>query len=295
MKKKFLSNYLFILPMIVLLSVFIVYPIIYNFIISFYEWNGINSEKLFCGFDNYKAIFADRNMKIIVKNFITIALTTTTIQAGLGLVFASFFTRKIKLSGVYRILFYLPVIATPTIIGNIFSKIFEANRGYLNTFLRFLHLDYLCQPWLATPKWAMISIIFVNIWQWTGYSMLMYYSNMLNIPAELYEAATIDGAGSIKQFLKITFPLLRGTHFTLFVLGIIGALKCFDLPYVLTGGGPAHATETFSTYIYTKSFDLFKQGQASTIAVLMFLLALAVTGVQLKLYYRDDKDKELAG
>lgn len=295
MKKKYLSNYLFVLPIVILFAIFIVYPIIYNFIISFYDWNGISSEKLFCGFENYKEILSDSNMKIIFKNFVVIALATTTIQAALGLVFASFFIRKIRFSGAYRILFYLPVIATATIVGNVFTQIFETNRGYLNTFLRLIHLDSLCQSWLATPKWALVCVIFVNIWQWTGYSMLMYYSNMLNIPQELYEAATIDGAGSIKQFIKITFPLLRGTHFTLFVLGIIGSLKCFDLPYVLTGGGPAHATETFSTYIYIKSFDLFKQGQASAIAVIMFLLALVITGVQLKLYYKDDKDKELAG
>lgn len=295
MKKKYFTSYLFILPIYILFAVFVVYPVIYNFIISFYNWNGISSEKIFCGLENFKTILVDKTTWICFKNFLIVAVSTTTIQAALGLLFASFFIRKIKFSGTYRILFYIPVVATSTIIGNIFSRIFETNRGYLNTFLRFLHLGSLCRPWLASPKWALVSVIFVNIWQWTGYSMLMYYSNMLNIPQELYEAATIDGAGSIKQFTKITFPLLRGTHFTLFILGFIGALKFFDLPYVLTGGGPAHATETFSTYIYIKSFDVFKQGQASAIAVIVILIALIITAIQLKLYYRNDKDKELAG
>ena len=95
----------------------------------------------------------------------------------------------------------------------------------------------------------------------------MYYTNMLNIPQDLYESATIDGAGSFKQFIYITFPLLRGTHITLIILDILGALKFFDLSYVLTDGGPAHATETCSTYIYTKSFSTFQQGQASTIVI----------------------------
>lgn len=295
MKKKYFTSYLFIVPIYVLFAVFIVYPVVFNFIISFYDWNGISSEKVFCGLDNFRTILTDKTTWICFKNFLKIAFSTTTIQAAFGLLFASFFIRKIKFSGVYRILFYIPVIATSTIVGNIFSRIFETNRGYLNTMLRFLNLDALCQPWLASPKWALICLIFVNIWQWTGYSMLMYYSNMLNIPQELYEAALIDGAGSVKQFIHITFPLLRGTHFTLFILGFIGALKFFDLSYVLTGGGPAHATETFSTYIYIKSFDTFKQGQASAIAVIVFLIALIITGIQLKLYYRNDKDKELAG
>ena len=125
--------------------------------------------------------------------------------------------------------------------------------------------------------------------------MLMYYANMLNIPQDLYEAATIDGATSVQQFTKITVPLLRGTHYTLFIMGMLGSLKCFDLPYILTKGGPAHATETFSTYIYTKSFNLFKQGEASAIVVIMFLIAMIITMIPLKFYYRDDKDKELAG
>lgn len=295
MKKKYLTSYLFILPIVLMFSVFIIYPIVYNIIISFYDWNGINIEKIFAGFANYKALFQDKTMKIILKNFVVIALSTTIIQAFFGLVFASFFIRRIKFSGFYRIMFYLPVIATPTIVGNIFSKILETNRGYLNVMLRAVHLDVLCQQWLATPKFALACIIFVNIWQWTGYSMLMYYANMLNIPQDLYEAATLDGANSFQQFTRITFPLLRGTHYTLFILGMLGSLKCFDLPYVLTNGGPAHATETFSTYIYTKSFNMFKQGEASAIVVLMFLIAMVITIIQLKMYYKDDKDKELAG
>lgn len=295
MKKSYLTNYLFVLPLVLLFAVFVVYPIIYNFIISFYDWNGIDIEKKFTGLANYKEILTDPTMKIVFRNFVVIAVSTTVIQAFLGLVFASFFINKIRGSYIYRVLFYLPVVITSTIIGNVYSKIFETNRGYLNEFLRFLHLDFLCQEWLASSQWALVCVIFVNIWQWTGYSMLMYYANMLNIPKELYEAATLDGANKIQQFMRVTFPLLRGTHFTLFILGMLGSLKCFDLPYVLTKGGPAHATETFSTYIYTKSFNLFDQGQASAIIMIMFLIAMVITLFQLKLYYKDDKDKELAG
>lgn len=295
MKRKTYSGYLFILPLAILFLIFIVYPIVYNIIISFYNWNGISIEKEFAGFGNYAGIFSDPVLIKILWNFIIFAFCTIVIQAVLGLIFASFFMNHIKFSGFYRIIFYIPVIATPAIVGNIFSKIFETNRGYLNQILRFAGLDSLAGQWLADPKLALGCIIFVNIWQWTGYSMLLYYANMLNISQELYEAATIDGANKLQQFLRITFPLLRGSHFTLFIMGMLGSLKCFDLPYVLTKGGPNYATEFFSTYIYKKSFNLFNQGQASAIVVLMFVLAMAITLVQLKLYYRNDKDKELAG
>lgn len=289
--KDSLTSFLFALPLLALFLVFFAYPIIYNIIISFYDWNGISLTKTFSGLANYKKLLADPVMGKAFKNFITIALSTTLIQSILGMILASFFIRKIKLSGFYRILFYLPAICTPTIVGTVFSKIFETNRGYLNVILKAMNLDFLCQPWLATPKTALACLIFVNIWQWTGYSMLMYYTNMLNISKDLYESATIDGAGSFKQFLYITFPLLKGTHITLIILDILGALKFFDLSYVLTDGGPAHATETFSTYIYTKSFSTFKQGEASTIVVFMFLIAMVLTVLQLKFYYKNEKEE----
>lgn len=295
MKKKDYYGYLFILPLVILFLIFIVYPIIYNFIISFYNWNGISIEKEFAGFSNYVALLRNPIMIKILKNFIVFAFSTIIIQAFFGLIFSSFFISKIRFSGFYRIIFYIPVIATPAIVGNIFSKIFETNRGYLNEILRFVGLDSLCQQWLADPKWAFACIVLVNVWQWTGYSMLLYYANMLNISQDLYEAATIDGANKIQQFSKITFPLLRGTHYTLFIMGMLGALKCFDLPYVLTKGGPNYATEFLSTYIYKQSFNLFKQGQASAIVVLMFFIAMIITLIQLRFYYRNDKDKELAG
>lgn len=292
MKDSTKYGYLFILPIIVLFSTFIIYPVIYNFIISFYDWNGISIEKTFIGFENYIDLIQDPMLQRVIKNFVIFAFFTIIIQAFLGIVFASFFVRKIKFSAFYRTIFYIPVIATPAIIGNIYSKIFETNRGYLNLFLDYVGLDMLKQQWLADPDFALGCLIYVSIWQWTGYSMLLYYANMLNISEDLYEAATIDGANKLQQFLKLTFPLLRSTHFTLFVLGMLGALKCFDLPYILTKGGPGYATEFFSTYIYKKSFELFEQGQASTIVVFMFLIAMIITGIQLKIYYKNDLEGE---
>ena len=222
------------------------------------------------------------------------ALVTITTQAVLGMIFASFFINRIWGSSLYRILIYLPVVVTPTIIGHVFSRFFEANYGMLNTFLRSVGLSGLTRTWLADPSLALGCLIFVNIWQWTGYSMLLYYASMLNISEDLYEAASIDGAGKVGQFFRITLPLLRSTHFTVFILGALGSLKCYDIVYVLTGGGPNHATETFSTYIQEFAFSTFKQGRASTLVVFMFLIAMVITAAQLILYYRGDQEKEMS-
>ena len=143
MKRKNYSGYLFILPMMLLFAVFIVYPIVYNIRISFFDWNGISRTKEFVGLENYQTLIKDPVMKIILKNFLIFAISTILIQAILGLFFASLLRRKLKFSDLYRTLIYLPIVATPTIVGNIFSKILESNRGYLNELLRAIHLESL--------------------------------------------------------------------------------------------------------------------------------------------------------
>ena len=167
------TNYLFILPIFILFAVFIVYPIVYNILISFYEWSGVGAEKLFVGLQNYKTVFSGKVIYKILRNFVVFALVTITTQAVLGMIFASFFINRLRGSSVFRILFYLPAVVTSTIVGQVFSKFFEANRGYLNTLLRSLGMGGLCRTWLADPSLALGCLCFVNIWQWTGYSMLL--------------------------------------------------------------------------------------------------------------------------
>lgn len=293
-KKTEAEAYLFILPIVVLFLVFTLYPIVFNAYYSFFDWNGMSADKTFVGFENYIRLAEDPVLKKILVNVFVFALLTILIQALLGIMFAFILVRKIRVANLYRTLLYLPIVITPTIIGTVFSRIFEANEGDLNQMLRFLNLDILTREWLADPKIALYVLAAINIWQWTGYSMLLYYANMLSIPDDIYEAAVIDGASDFQQFRLITFPLLRNTHFTLFVMGAIGTLKCFDLPWLLTKGGPNHATEFFSTYIYTKTFAQFDQGLSSAIVMVLLAIALLVTICQLRIYGIGGKDKELA-
>ncbi|RKM62167.1 sugar ABC transporter permease [Butyrivibrio sp. CB08] len=289
MRKRQMLNYFYVAPMLLLFAAFIVYPIIYNVRISFFEWNGISKEMKLVGFQNYIELFQDPILIRILINFLVFSFSTIIIQGILGMFFASLMRSGLKMSGLYRTLIYLPIVATPTIVGSVFSKILETNKGYLNEMLRSAHLDSLALPWLATPALATMWVIIVNIWQWTGYSMLVYYTGMLNIPTEVYEAADIDGASRLQRFFFVTFPMLRSTHFTIFIMGMIGSLKTFDIPYVLTGGGPNHATEFFSTYINTLSFETFNQGKASAVVTLMLVIAMAITAVQLRIYYKQEK------
>jgi raffinose/stachyose/melibiose transport system permease protein len=205
-------------------------------------------------------------------------------QAFFGIVIAFILNRKIIAGGFFRTVLYLPSIMTLSIIGSIFSRMMEPNIGVINVSLRALGLDFLALQWLGQPGTALFSLILVNVWTWTGFSMLLYNVNMTNIPEELYEAATIDGASGFQQFFRLTFPLLKNTHLSLILLGSISTLKTFDLPYVLTKAGPNHATEFFSTYIYLLSFNLFDQGRSSALVTILFFLSLILTIIQLRMY-----------
>jgi raffinose/stachyose/melibiose transport system permease protein len=220
----------------------------------------------------------------VLRNFAVFFVGTVFPQAFLGIIIAYIINRKVFAGTVFRTVLYMPSILTLSIIGIIFSRMMEPNIGVINTTLRALGLNSFALQWLGRPSEALFSLILVNVWTWTGFSMLLYNVNMTHIPEELYEAATIDGANGFQQFFRITFPLLKNTHLSLILLGSISCLKTFDLPYVLTKGGPNHATEFFSTYIYLLSFDYFDQGRSSALVVLLFILALLLTVIQLRMY-----------
>ena len=167
-RRRELANYWFIVPIFLLFATFIVYPIIYNFILSGYDWNGVSLTRKAVGLKNYAATLRDPVFFKILKNFAVFGFSTIVIQALLAMVFASFFINRIWGSSLYRILIYLPVVVTPTIIGHVFSRFFEANYGMLNTFLRSVGLSGLTRTWLADPSLALGCLIFVNRWQWTG-------------------------------------------------------------------------------------------------------------------------------
>jgi raffinose/stachyose/melibiose transport system permease protein len=244
----------------------------------------MSKNKIFIGIENFSLLFKDPIMLKVLRNIIVFFLGTVFPQCFFGIIIAYIINRKIFAGGLFRTILYLPSIMTLSIVGMIFSRMMEPNIGAINVALRALGLNFLALQWLGRPYTALFSLIMVNVWTWTGFSMLLYNINMTNISEDLYEAATIDGASSFQQFLHLTFPLLRNTHLSLILLGSIGVLKTFDLPYVLTKAGPNHATEFFSTYIYVLSFDYFDQGRSSALVTILFFLSLVLTIFQLRMY-----------
>lgn len=284
--------YLFILPIFLFFAVYSVYPLLFNVYYAFTDWNGMSQEWNWVGWANFKELLSDRVVRITIKNTIIFFIFTVIPQAVIGLVLAFVITNMKRFSSFFRALFYFPNIIPFTIICVAFKKIFEGQGGELNQFLTFIGLESLTQHWLATPDLALSSLIVINVWTYISFSMFLYCVNMTNIPTDLYEAATLDGAGGFQKFRYITFPLLMNTHMTLILLGMISTIKNFDLPYVVTGGGPAHGTEFMSTYMYYLSFDRFEQGTASAVVCLMLIFCVVLTVFQLRMYGIGLKSKE---
>lgn len=268
------------LPLILFVLVYMVYPIIYNIQVSFYDWNGIDPEKVFVGFQNFTDLFKDKVFYTVLKNFILFAVVTVVVQAVLGFLLADMFQNRFKGNGLARTLIFMPAILSSIIIGQVFYRLLDPNIGYLKGVLNFFHVS---AP-LSDPKLAFWVIILVNIWQWTGYSMTLYFGAIAGISQEYFEAAKIDGATHFQILRKITFPLVRGTTFNLTIIGVIGALKQYDLVAALTNGGPANSTQTFASYLYKAAFTDYKQGYASAVAIVMFVIAGLITAIQLRMY-----------
>lgn len=283
---------MYIAPLVICSGIFLYYSIGFTIHTSFQEWNGIDSAMNFVGLQNYRDLFTDRLLYISLMNNLIFLFCTVGIQAGLGLLIAILLRSKPRLVNLFKSVFFLPVVMAPVIIAAIFRIIMDFNVGSLNTMLRFLKLDFLAVAWLGDPRFALLSIIIVNIFEWMGFSMLIYYSGLLAIPNDIYESAKIDGSGFWNTLFRITIPMLKGTTSTLFVLGIVGSLKTFDIVVMLTGGGPGRSTEFLTTFLYKRSIEEFNGGSAAAIGVVILALALLMSIVQIRYYEKTQKEIE---
>ena len=286
LNKSNIKDIFYILPSFIFITVFFFYPIGYIFGISFLEWNGISQNKSFIGLDNYKNFFTDPIAMKSLGNQILWGIITILSQMFLGLTMAILLRSQAKFKIFYKLIFFLPNIISVAVVAYVFNKIYDNNFGELNYFLDSIKLNFLQHPWLGDPDTALYCLMIANIWQWTGFSFLLYHAGMTQINEELYESARIDGANIFNIVRNIIIPLLKPTHIALMILGVIGTLKTFDIIYLTTGGGPARSTEFLSTYIFQKGILEFKASYASTMALMIVLIALVITVLQVKVYNR---------
>ncbi|TDL72184.1 sugar ABC transporter permease [Rhodococcus qingshengii] len=275
---------LYIAPALLMLSLFVYYPLVRNLVNGFYEWNPFTLDRSFVSVENYTRLFKDPVFYTVLKNNLFYAVISVVLQVGLGLVIAAILEDKVfrRFSTFFRTTFFIPVLISMTVIGILFSFIYNPEVGLLNSFLRAIGLGEWAEGWLGNPKTAIFAVIFVSQWQSIGYAVMLFVLAVQKVPGELYEAATIDGAGKLRTFFSITVPQVKEMTFVLLIYTVTGSFLVFSEVYVLTSGGPANSSQVFSTYLYQKAFIDSEPGYASSIANVILGITLIFYFVQNK-------------
>ncbi|MDM5340284.1 sugar ABC transporter permease [Fictibacillus enclensis] len=283
MKKNVAFPYFFIAPAVLLFAVFTIYPVLSSLMLSFQKSTG--GELIFTGLANYQRLFGDDIFIKALKNTFLILIIQVPIMIFLALVLANALNRKLlKLKGFFRTSFFLPAVTSLVAYAVLFSIMMQDD-GIFNTAIQMLGLDSV--PWLSHPVWAKISMILAMTWRWTGYNMVIFLAALQNLSDDIYEAASLDGAGKWQQFFHITIPQLKPVILFSTILSTIGTLQLFDEPMNLTKGGPADSTMTLGLYIYQNGFEYFDFGYASAIAYVVVIMVAVLSFLQFKVTGED--------
>jgi len=278
-----LSALLYLLPALMIIIGIIYVGIFYNAWVSTLDWNGVDSDPASIGLDNYIGIFQDDIFWGSLKHVFIFGAATVVIQMVVGLLIALVLSGPIWGRGVYKALVFIPVVLAPAAVSTAFRQ-FLSPDGQVNELFSSFGLDFLKQAWVADPKFALYALIAVNIFQWTGFSFLLYQAGLSQVDSQTLEAAQIDGAGVFRTITQVIVPQLKNTHITLALTGVIGALKTFDIVFLITGGGPGRSTEFLTTYIYKQSIVQFHVGYGAALSMVLLVLAFLLTLVQARLY-----------
>lgn len=283
----------FVLPAFIYMFVFVGYPIIYNFILSFQDVTvkTLRSDvKEFVGFQNYIELFQQDNVLTkSIWNTLIFTVLCLVFQFIIGFALALFFKKNFKFSKPIRGLLMIPWMIPITVTGLIFKFMFGTDVGIINFFLRSLNIISENIDWLTNTATAMPAVIFANVWIGIPFNMILISTGLTTIPEELYESASIDGANKFQAFRKITLPLLKPTIESVLILGFIYTFKVYDLIYVMTNGGPVNSTQVLSTYSYKLSFEMFRYSKGAAVANILFVILFFASLIYLKYVYSEEE------
>ena len=269
-----LTGILMASPWILGFLIFIAGPMILSLYLSFTRWD-LFTEPRWIGLRNYdQLIFRDAKFLLSLKVTTIYAFVSVPLQVSLGLVLATMLNQRIRLLGFFRTVYYLPSVIGGIAVAVMFRWIFGTQFGLINSMLATLGIQG--PSWLGDPDLVLVSFVLMSMWG-AGASMLIYLGALQGIPTELYEAADVDGAGTLAKFLRVTVPMMTPVIFFNMVMGVITALQEFVLPFIMTRGGPANSSTFLVLYLYRNAFELFKMGYASAIAWIIFIYIMVLT------------------
>ena len=286
--KRMYSNKLhiliFILPALLLFCAILIAPIGASAYFSLFDWNGFG-EKTYIGFSNYKELFTSDAIGFLkaLRNSLLLAALSVCLQLPLALALALALGKKIKGERLFLSVYFMPVLISTVVIGQLWLKIYNPTYGVLNVFLRAIGLESWAKIWLGDKATALGAVLVPTLWQYVGYHMLLLYAGVKSVPPELREAAMLDGASDAQVNRYIVLPYIKPIIKISVIFAVTGSLKSFDMIYVLTNGGPLHATEVPSTLMINMLFLRNRYGMGSTIAILLiilcFLFALIISAI----------------
>ncbi len=280
--------YLMCTPAILLFTVFVMCPFLYGIFISLNNWNGL-SDMTWNGLKNYLYTLQDKTFWLAMRHTLLYAVVVTVLKNVSGLLLALLLRKNFHGRTVFRVAVYLPVTFSYVVIGVLWSWIYNPTFGLLNSFLNTIGAGALIRGWLSDPNIALYSIIFVDVWRWSGFHMILYLAGLQGIPRDLYEAAALDGASSSKQFFHITLPQLNSTLVINVLMSITGAfIANYDIVNVMTGGGPFNSTEVALTYIMKTALSLNNMGKACAMSVVLFIVVLIFSFIQMGVMSKDE-------
>lgn len=284
-----LSIVAFLLPALLLFVGVLIAPIIMSTYYSFFDWNGFG-KSTFIGVKNYVELFTSNSIGFMkaLRNSLLLALFSVAIQLPLALALALKLGKKIPGERAFLSIYFMPVLISTVVIGQLWLKIYNPEYGVLNVLLRSLGLENWTRIWLGDKKTALWACFVPILWQYVGYHMLLMYAGVKGVPTELLEAAMLDGATSGEVNRYIVIPYIKPILKVSVIFAVTGSLKSFDLIYVLTNGGPFHATETPSTLMISMLFLRNRYGMGSTIAVMLIVLCFAFA-LLISLAFREDR------
>ncbi|MEV6490705.1 sugar ABC transporter permease [Actinoplanes sp. NPDC051633] len=282
-------GYAFLAPVGLGLAVFYLWPVLQTAYFSFTEWGAFGGHT-WSGLDNYRRLVGDPEVGRALIN--TISYTVLGLIAiPLAVVFAALLNRKMRGVGAYRTLFFLPVVTMPVAVAMVWRWLYNGDYGLFNYLLSLVGIDG--PNWIADPDTALYALVAIGVWSSIGYNLIIFLAGMQAIPAEYYEAASIDGAGPVRQFFRITLPLLSPTAFFVSVVSVIGSLQLFDLVFVITGSGaaaranPAYPRlQTVIQLFYDRAFVTNDRGYAAAIVMVLLLIIVVLTGLQFRFQRR---------
>ncbi len=272
------AAYIFVIPAVILLAVFLIYPALQTVRYAFTDYNIMRPDRIkFCGFNNFAELFGDKDFWIAVKNTLHFTVLVVPFQTILARALALLISSRRGGVSIFRAAYFSPQVTSMVVVAILWTVMYNSNpsSGLLNALLVSLGLEP--SGFLSDPKTAMNSIIFMSAWQGAGYQMMIFLAGLQGIPKEQYEAASIDGAGRFKSFLYVTLPGLKNVIQYVVMITVIQAMKLFTQPYVMTKGGPQNATRTLVYYVYEQGFQKRNFGYACAVAAVFFVIVISLS------------------